>query len=109
MVSTIATQYFNQKRRIANGILYAGGRLGGNLITFAMDALIQKLGPAWAFRIIGLPAAWLIKERIPITSTSFIEWPLFKTVQFTILFLAGTVGTFPLFVPPFFLPLCPTP
>jgi hypothetical protein len=46
-----------------------------------MDGLIQKLGPEWTFRIIGLttlatslPAAWLIKERIPITTNSFIEW-----------------------------------
>jgi hypothetical protein len=77
-----------------------------------MDGLIQKLGPEWTFRIIGiitlvtgLPAAWLIKERIPITTATFIEWGLFKNVQFTILFLAGAVGTFPLFVPPFFLPL----
>jgi hypothetical protein len=46
-----------------------------------MDGLIQKLGPAWTFRIIGLvmlvtglPAAWLIKERAPITTAAFIEW-----------------------------------
>jgi len=43
-VSTIATQYFNKKRGIANGIVYAGGGLGGTLITFAMNALIQELG-----------------------------------------------------------------
>jgi MFS family permease len=30
---------------------------------------------------------------------------LFRSFQFVVLFLAGAVGTFPLFVPPFFLPL----
>jgi len=30
---------------------------------------------------------------------------LFKDVKFVTLFLAGAVATFPLFVPPFFLPL----
>jgi MFS family permease len=30
---------------------------------------------------------------------------LFKNIQFTTLFLAGAIATFPLFVPPFFLPL----
>ena len=115
VVSTIAAQYFSKKRGLANGIVYAGGGLGGTIISFAMDGVIQKLGPAWAFRILGLttiatglPAAWLIKERTPITTATFIEWRLFKNVQFSTLFLAGTIGTFPLFVPPFFLPLYST-
>jgi MFS family permease len=30
---------------------------------------------------------------------------LFKNMRFTVLFLAGAIATFPLFVPPFFLPL----
>src|SRR5277367_5286353 len=30
---------------------------------------------------------------------------LFRSFQFTTLFLAGAIATFPLFVPPFFLPL----
>jgi nitrate/nitrite transporter NarK len=87
VVSTVPAQYFSKKRGIANGIVYAGGGLGGTVICFAMDGLIQKLGPEWTFRIIGLvtlatglPAAWMIKERAPITSAVFIEWcvPLFS-------------------------------
>ncbi|TVY47894.1 Aspyridones efflux protein [Lachnellula occidentalis] len=110
--STITPQYFNKKRGIANGIVYAGGGLGGTVITFAVNGLITSLGPEWTFRILGLvtlatgfPAAWLIKERLPITTATFIEWGLFKNVQFTTLFFAGAIATFPLFVPPFFLPL----
>jgi hypothetical protein len=81
VVSTVPAQYFNKKRGIANGLVYAGGGFGGASITFAMDALIQNLGPEWTFRIIGLvtlatglPAAWMIKERAPLTNATFIEW-----------------------------------
>ncbi|CZS95725.1 hypothetical protein WAI453_001561 [Rhynchosporium graminicola] len=112
VVSTIPAQYFNKKRGLANGIVYAGGGLGGTVISFAMNVLIQKIGVEWSFRIIGivtlatgLPAAWLIKERAPIKATNFIEWSLFKNIRFTTLFFAGAIATFPLFVPPFFLPL----
>lgn len=81
VVSVTPAQYFSKKRGLANGIFYAGGGLGGTVISFAMDGLIQNLGPDWTFRIIGLmtlvtglPAAWLIKERAPITRDTFIEW-----------------------------------
>jgi nitrate/nitrite transporter NarK len=81
VVSTVSAQYFNKRRGIANGIVYAGGGIGGTVTSFAMNALIESLGPAWTFRIIGLvtlatslPAAWLIKERAPIKTTAFIEW-----------------------------------
>ncbi|TVY29363.1 Aspyridones efflux protein [Lachnellula hyalina] len=112
LVSTITPQYFNKKRGIVNGFVYAGGGLGGTVISFAVNGLINSLGPEWTFRILGLvtlatsfPAAWLIKERLPITTATFVEWSLFKNVQFTTLFFAGAIATFPLFVPPFFLPL----
>ncbi|KAJ7775621.1 major facilitator superfamily transporter [Mycena maculata] len=105
-------QYFNTKRGLANGIVYAAGGLGGAVTSFAINGLVQSLGPAWTFRIIGLitlvtglPAAWLIKERTTIRTAGFIEWSLFSDLRFIVLFFAGALGTFPLFVPPFFLPL----
>src|ERR1700760_2219373 len=111
-VSTITAQYFYRKRGLANGIVFAGGGLGGAVISFAMDRLNQWLGPAWTFRVIGiaqlatgLPAAWLLKERNPTRRAVFIDWNLFKDPSFVILFLAGGIVTFPLLVPPFFLPL----
>lgn len=110
--STTPAQYFYQKRGLANGIVFAGGGLGGAVISFIMDELIAKLGVPWTYRLIGLmtlasglPAAWLIRERVPLQSRSRIEWRLFRNPQFVIIFTAGAIGTFPLFVPPFFLPL----
>ncbi|GJC99016.1 major facilitator superfamily transporter [Colletotrichum higginsianum] len=118
-------QYFSRKRGLANGIVFAGGGLGGAVNSFALDALLSRVGSAWAYRVLalvtlatGLPAAWLIKERVPIRGSGFVEWcvylrmslilmpeRLFKSFTFLVVFLAGAVGTFPLFVPPFFLPL----
>ncbi|MCJ1396541.1 hypothetical protein MMC18_009432 [Xylographa bjoerkii] len=112
VVSVTPAQYFNKKRGLANGIVYAGGGLGGTIISLVMNSVIEKVGPAWTFRILGLatlgtglPAAWLIKERSPIRSATFVEWRLFRDFKFIVLFIAGAVATFPLFVPPFFLPL----
>lgn len=111
-VSTVTAQYFFRKRGLANGIVFAGGGLGGAIISFAMDGLIERLGVAWTFRVIGLlqlatglPASLLIKERNRVQRNVFIEWSLFKDPTFILIFVAGGIATFPLFVPPFFLPL----
>ncbi|KAL4734775.1 major facilitator superfamily domain-containing protein [Aspergillus similis] len=112
VVSVTPAQYFRAKRGIANGIVYAAGGLGGAVISFIVDALIQSTGLAWTFRTLGLitlatgiPAALFIKERTPIPKSAFVEWNLFRDIRFALLFLAGAIATFPLFVPPFFLPL----
>ena len=53
------------------------------MISLVMDVMIHHIGPAWTFRTLGLltlstalPAAWLIRERTPIQSDTFIEWYL---------------------------------
>ncbi|KAF7554877.1 hypothetical protein G7Z17_g2590 [Cylindrodendrum hubeiense] len=111
-VSVTPAQYFNRKRGLANGIVFAGGGLGGAVTSYGLDALILKFGPAWTYRILGiatlvtgLPAAWFIQERTPIRTASLIEWRLFKDPAFALIFAVGAIGTFPLFVPPFFIPL----
>lgn len=110
--SVTPTQYFWRKRGIANGIVSAGGGLGGAVVSYALDALIQRYGVAWAYRIMGiaalvtgLPAAWFVRERAPVKTASFIEWRLFKDAKFVLMFTSGAVATFPLLVPAFFLPL----
>ncbi|KAJ8105607.1 hypothetical protein ONZ43_g7361 [Nemania bipapillata] len=83
MVSSVTpAQYFKKKRGLANGIVYAGGGLGGTGIAFVMDIINQKLGVEWTFRIIGLsmlatglPMAFLIKDRKgPPPSSAWVEW-----------------------------------
>ncbi|KAF5009601.1 hypothetical protein FDECE_4206 [Fusarium decemcellulare] len=101
-----------QLRGLANGLMFAGAGFGGATLSFAVDALIQRLNISWAYRILGLltlvtglPAAWAIRERAPTYTPGFIEWRLFRSFTFDLVFLASAIGTFPLFVPPFFLPL----
>ncbi|KAF6801090.1 monocarboxylate permease [Colletotrichum musicola] len=117
IVSVVPAQHFSKKRGLANGIVFAGGGLGGAVNSFALDALLNRLGAAWAYRVLaivtlatGLPAAWIIKERVPVRGSNFMSANtnhrrLFRSFTFIVIFLAGAVGTFPLFVPPFFLPL----
>ncbi|CAG8893162.1 unnamed protein product [Penicillium egyptiacum] len=112
VVSVMPAQYFRAKRGIANGIVYAAGGLGGAVISFVMNALLERVGVQWTFRIIGfatwatgLPAAYLIKQRVPIPPSAVVDWRLFRDIRFVLLFAMGSIATFPLLVPPFFLPL----
>lgn len=80
-VSVTPAQYFSRKRGLANGIVFAGGGFGGAVTSFALEALIHKVGPAWTYRILGsftlltgIPAAWLVKERAPPKTAGFIDW-----------------------------------
>ncbi|KAI0428553.1 major facilitator superfamily transporter [Xylaria sp. FL1042] len=112
VTSTGPAQYFSKKRGLANGVVFAGGGFGGAVLSLALDPLIRSAGPAWAFRTLGLstiatglPAAWYLKERTTVRRGGFVEWRLFKDLSFVFVFIAGAIGTFPLLVPPFFIPL----
>ncbi|KAI0447866.1 major facilitator superfamily transporter [Xylaria telfairii] len=112
VTSSTPAQYFSKKRGLANGVVFAGGGLGGAVLSLVLDPLIRKAGPAWAFRVLGLgtlatglPAAWFLKERTAVRRGGFVEWRLFKNPSFVFIFFAGAIGTFPLLVPPFFIPL----
>jgi MFS family permease len=111
-VSTVPAQYFLRRRGLANGIVYAGGGVGGAAISLITEQLLKSVGLAWTFRLMGivtlatgLPAAYLLRERVPATRRSLVEWKLFGSLKFDLLFAAGVTATFPLFVPPFFLPI----
>jgi nitrate/nitrite transporter NarK len=81
VATTITPQYFSRKRGLATGLIFAGGGFGGAAMCFALEALIRKLGVAWAYRIqgamtliTGIPSAWLVKERMPMQTKSFVDW-----------------------------------
>ncbi|KAJ6785533.1 hypothetical protein PWT90_03824 [Aphanocladium album] len=110
--SVTPAQYFKRRRGLANGLVFAGGGLGGAIITIVEGILIQRFGAAWAYRVMGLatfatglPAAFFIKERSAVAVVGSIEWQLFKDIRFSLMFVAGAIATFPLLVPAFFLPL----
>ncbi|RYC62565.1 hypothetical protein CHU98_g3652 [Xylaria longipes] len=97
VTSSTPAQYFSKKRGLANGVVFAGGGLGGAVLSLALDPLIRKAGPAWAFRVLGLgtlatglPAAWFLKERTAVRRGGFVEclaavsmlavWPVSTTL-----------------------------
>jgi MFS transporter, MCT family, solute carrier family 16 (monocarboxylic acid transporters), member 3 len=112
MCNILPIQWFNTKLGTANGLVKLGGGLGATIMAVAIQALIDKVGIPWTFRILGvlslasgIPAALLVRERTPPHRAPFADLSLFKSIPFCGLFLAGAIGTFALFVPPFFLPL----
>lgn len=104
--------WFSKRLGTANGLVKAGGGVGATVLPLAAQALIDRVGLAWAFRIFGImmlatgiPAAFSIQERGSPGQASRFEWSLLKNVNFMSLCIAGAIGVFALFVPPFFLPL----
>lgn len=77
---TLSSQWFKRRRGLANGLVFAGGGIGGCFQSILMQALINKVGIAWTFRIMGfitlllaIPAAMLLKER-HVRPTATIDW-----------------------------------
>ncbi|CAI6336263.1 unnamed protein product [Periconia digitata] len=117
MVYTVANalpmQYFSGHLGLANGLVKLGGGIGGCVMSVALEALNRRVGIAWTFRIQGLltigtgvPAAWMCVDRVSRRNTlPVVDLGMFKSVAFLAFFLGGAIGTFALFVPPYFLPL----
>lgn len=112
LCNSIPPQYFSAKLGTANGIVKFGGGLGATVLSITLQALIDRVGTPWMFRILGimtlatgLPAAYLTTERTPLHRTRLIDFSMFKNLPFVAIFLASAFGTFALFVPSYFLPL----
>jgi MFS family permease len=110
--NALPVQYFSSKIGLANGLVKLGGGIGGTVMAIVLQALVDRVGIAWTFRIqslmtiaTGLPAAWFMTDRTLIRNAPFIEMSMFRNWSFTAMFLAGATGTFSLFVPPYYLPL----
>ncbi|KAF2442871.1 MFS general substrate transporter [Karstenula rhodostoma CBS 690.94] len=116
MVYTVSNglpvQYFSGHLGLANGIVKLGGGIGGCVLAVAIEAMYRRVGIAWTFRIqgfltlaTGLPAAYMQKDRVRLRSVPLVDTSMFRSVPFVTVFLAGAIGSFALFVPPYFLPL----
>jgi MFS transporter, MCT family, solute carrier family 16 (monocarboxylic acid transporters), member 3 len=110
--NTLPVQYFSGRLGLANGLVKLGGGVGGCIMAVALDALNHRVGIKWTFIIqglltigLGLPAAWFLKERVPLRKMPLVDLEMFRSAPFVAVFVAGAIGTFALFVPPYFLPL----
>ncbi|TRM62463.1 major facilitator superfamily domain-containing protein [Schizophyllum amplum] len=111
LCSTLPSQYFRTKRGTATGYIFAGAGAGGAVLSISINQLIARIGVPWTFRILGfsiwalpMPACLFLKDRMRM-NTPAIEWNLFRDPKFVLLLIGSGIGTFPLFVPPFFIPL----
>ncbi|KAF4953306.1 hypothetical protein FGADI_6072 [Fusarium gaditjirri] len=106
------TQCFSRSLGTANGIVKARGGVGATVLPLATQAMIDKVGLQWAFRILGasvlvtgIPCAFLLTELRRGLTISRSGWSLLKSMPFLTLTMSGAVGVFALFVPPFLLPV----
>ncbi|KAI0052251.1 MFS general substrate transporter [Auriscalpium vulgare] len=109
--SSLPAQYFDRRRGLANGFVFAGGGIGGGIWSMSINSLIDRVGIPWTFRILGfltwsltLPASMVLRERTR-RASAHIDWRLFVDKKFILLFVGSGLATFPLLVPPFFIPL----
>lgn len=114
ITNTLPVQYFSAKIGLANGLVKLGGGIGGTVMAIALEALVRRVGIAWTFRIqgimtiaAGLPAAYFMKDRVSTRNTPapFLDFSMFRNGPFVFMFISGAIGTFALFVPPYYLPL----
>ncbi|CAG9988418.1 unnamed protein product [Clonostachys byssicola] len=90
----IVPQWFTTRRSLANGFATCGSGLGGLVYSFATGAMIERLGLAWAFRILGIIAfvvnticAILIKDRNKIIGSTHLAFDisLFKRPEYLLM------------------------
>ena len=90
----IIPQWFTSRRSLANGIGTAGSGLGGLTYSLATGTMIETIGLAWAFRILGVVAfavnfvcVMLIRDRNKTigASQSAFDYRLFKRYEFVIM------------------------
>ncbi|GAA5833104.1 hypothetical protein JCM3766R1_001395 [Sporobolomyces carnicolor] len=117
--ATLPSSYFLKKRNLATGIAYSGGGIGGAVLSLIVGQLLKRLSLAWTLRAyalilfsVSLPAAFTIRSRLPRqpfrSGARIFEFKLFKDPLFCFLLAGTSIGIYPLFVPPFFLPLYST-
>lgn len=81
VVSVVPAAFFARRRGTAVGLIYAGGGIGGAVLSPAMEAGVRTLGVEWTLRLLGLlmaacctPAAWLMPERRSAARKVLIDW-----------------------------------
>jgi MCP family monocarboxylic acid transporter-like MFS transporter 3 len=112
VTNALPVQYFSARLGLANGLIKLGGGVGGCIMAVALEAMYQRVGIAWTFRLqglmilaMGMPAAWMLKDRVPLRNVPFVDWSMFRSVPFIATFIASAIGVFALYVPPYYLPL----
>ncbi|GAA5934047.1 uncharacterized protein JCM15063_000540 [Sporobolomyces koalae] len=111
--------YFLKRRNVAAGIIYAGAGIGSALLSIVVGQLLEHISIEWTLRVLSLiyalvafPSAMVLRSKLPKkpfrTGGPVFDKAMFKDKRFCFLLLGTSIALFPLFVPPFFLPLFAT-
>ncbi|OAQ67584.2 monocarboxylate transporter [Pochonia chlamydosporia 170] len=111
--ATVPSLWFKRKRGLATGIVFGGAGIGSAVISLSLEKLIGVVGLESALKILGaaawaicIPASYFLKAPAGRgRAVSSIQWRLFRSIKFNMMLVMGAIATFPLFVPPFLLPL----
>ncbi|KZL67817.1 major facilitator superfamily transporter [Colletotrichum tofieldiae] len=112
--STAPMNLFKRHKALAMGFVFGGGSLGSAVMSVATNFLVRDLDVAWTFRILGfilwgvsIPASYFLPQK-PASgkkASRQLQWYRFKQSRFLLL-VGGTVfACFPLFIPPYFIPI----
>ncbi|BGP11440.1 hypothetical protein JCM10049v2_007347 [Rhodotorula toruloides] len=126
--ATLPSAYFLKSRNVATGFVYSGAGIGGAGFSLATAQLLKRLNSLpWTFRtvalimtVINVPASLVLRgraERRPLRlgkrrgeaegerKEKYFDWTMFRDPRFCLILAGTAIAVFPLFVPPFFLPL----
>ncbi|KAM0723071.1 hypothetical protein Q7P37_001271 [Cladosporium fusiforme] len=90
----VVPQWFTTRRSLANGFSTSGSGFGGLVYSLATGAMLQTIGLAWAFRVLGILAcvvnticALLIRDRNKAIGSSQLsfDYQLFKRAEYLLL------------------------
>lgn len=90
----IVPQWFTTRRSLANGFSTCGSGLGGLIYSLATGAMLQTIGLAWAFRVLGIVAcvvnticSLLLRDRNKAVGSSQLSFDakLFKRAEYLLL------------------------
>ncbi|OLN97177.1 putative transporter MCH4-like protein 2 [Colletotrichum chlorophyti] len=113
-VSTAPMNLFKKHKALAMGFVFGGGSLGSAVMSVVTNFLVKDLDVAWTFRILGfilwgvsIPASYFLPRREALSKKGSrqLQWYRFKDPRFLMLVVGTVLACFPLFIPPYFIPI----
>ncbi|CZS82076.1 unnamed protein product [Fusarium graminearum] len=111
--STAPLRWFKRHRGLAMGIVFGGGSLGAAIMSIATNILVKQVDAAWTFRILAfmlwgvcIPASYFIQQPTGSMNAGLkLQWYRFKEPRFLLIIGGTALSCFPLFIPPYFIPI----